>query len=312
VSRRANPTAIGAFVVGAAAIALGAAIVLGSGQFFQKTYPFIAFFQGSVNGLTVGAPVKFKGVDLGAVTHIFIELQSSGQDARIPVYFEISAEKLRAAGAGDSLSSETAIDRAVEAGLRAQLQSESLVTGVLFVELDYYPKSVATRVGSWDGTPEIPTLPTQIEQAQNALKAIIQKLDDINFKGLIDELTNAASSISQFATSPEVKRTLQSLDETLASIRELSGSVEKSVAPLTDTLRQTATQVTAVAEELRATLGATRGLIAPEAPLTVDLRQALDEIRDAARAVRALADELDRNPSSIVFGREVDGKGNDQ
>jgi paraquat-inducible protein B len=179
------------------------------------------------------------------------------------------------------------------------------VTGVLFVELDYHPNTPLTLMGSWDGTPEIPTLPTQIEQAQTAVKAIIQKLDEINFKGLIEELTNAASSISEFANSPDLRRTIQSLDQTLASIRDLSSSVEKSVTPLTQSLRLTATQVTAMSRELEQTLGTARNLIAPEAPLAVDLRQAVDEIRNAARAVTALADELDRNPSSIVFGRDT-------
>src|SRR5262249_48307038 len=161
------------------------------GHFFQKSYPFVAFFEGSVNGLNVGAPVKFKGVDLGAVTHIFIEIQPQDQNARIPVYFNLSAEKLEKAGTGDVLADPQAGERALEGGLRAQLQSESLVTGVLFVELDYHPATPATRMGSSDGTPEIPTLPTQIEQTQNAVKAIIEKLDEINFRGLIDELTRA-------------------------------------------------------------------------------------------------------------------------
>lgn len=312
MSKKANATAVGAFVVGAAVLATIGTIVLGSGRFFQTAYPFMAFFEGSVNGLNVGAPVKFKGVDLGAVTHIFIEIQPEDQNARIPVYFNLSAEKLAKAGTGDALADPEAVERAVQAGLRAQLQSESLVTGVLFVELDYHPETEATLVGSWDGTPEIPTLPTQIEQAQNAVKTIIQKLDEINFKGLIDELTRAASSISNFANSAELRETIESLNATLASVKELSGSVEKNVAPLVDSLRLTSTQVGAVASELEQTLGTARNLIAPEAPLAVDLRQAVDEIRNAARAVTALADELDRNPSSIVFGRDIETKGKDQ
>jgi paraquat-inducible protein B len=307
MSRKASPTAIGAFVVGAAALAVAGTLVLGSGRFFQTTYPFLAYFEGSVNGLNVGAPVKFKGVDLGAVTHIFIQITPADKYARIPVYFVLDKEKLDRAGVRQELASAEAISRAVDAGLRAQLHSESLVTGVLYVELDYYPNTPATFVGTWDGTPEIPTLPTQIEQAQNAIRTIIEKLDKINFERLIDELTNAAASVSKFTDSPELRRAIQSLDETLASIRDLSGSIEKSVAPLTETLRETSAQVTSVARELEQTLGTARSLIAPEAPLAVDMSRALDEIRDAARAVHALADELDRNPSSIVFGRDVQG-----
>ncbi|HZR84694.1 MAG TPA: MlaD family protein [Candidatus Binatia bacterium] len=308
MSRKASPVLIGGFVVGAIALAIAGIVIFGSGRFFQTSYPFVAFFEGSVNGLSVGAPVKFKGVDLGAVTHIFIRISPEERNARIPVYFALDKEKLDKAGVREELASPEAMERGVAAGLRAQLRSESLVTGILYVELDYYPGTPETRAGAWDGTPEVPTLPTQVEQLQAAVKAIIDRLDEINFKGLIDELTNAASGISQFTTSPELKRSIQSLDETLASIRDLSKSVEKSIAPLTANLQKTAVQVEAVAREFEQTLGTTRSLIAPEAPLAVDLRRALDEVRDAARSVHALADELDRNPNSIVFGRAVKGE----
>src|SRR5262249_39199464 len=156
-----------------------------------------------------------------------------------------------------------------------------------------------TLVGSWDGTPEIPTLPTQIEQAQSAVKQVVQKLDEINFKGLIDQLTDAAKSITDFAKSEELKRTIDSLDQTLASVRELSDTVKKSVDPLTDTLRNAGERVEAVGRELEMTLSSTRELIEPGAPLAVDLRRALAEVQDAAAAVHSLADELDRNPSAV-------------
>src|SRR5262249_44412865 len=152
-------------------------------------------------------------------------------------------------GVREEFVSPTAIERGVAAGLRAQLRSESLVTGVLYVELDYYPGAPEMMAGSWDGTPEIPTLPTQIEQLHAAVEAIIDRPDEINFKGLIEELKNAAAGITQFTTSPELKRSIQSLDETLATIRDLSRSVEKSVAPLTANLQKTAVQVEAVARE---------------------------------------------------------------
>lgn len=306
MSKKASPTAIGAFVVGAAALAVAGVIVFGSGRLFQKTYPFVAYFEGSVNGLSLGAPVKFKGVDIGQVTHIFIQVDPKDQNARIPVYFVLDDEKLKRAGARDAIQPDMIVERAVQYGLRAQLQTESLVTGVLFVELNYHPDTQATLVGSWDGTPEIPTLPTQIEQAQSAVKQVIQKLDEINFKGLIDQLTDAAKSITDFAKSEELKQTISSLDQTLASVRELSDTVKKSVDPLTDTLRNAGERVEAVGRELEMTLSSTRELIEPGAPLAVDLRRALSEVQDAAAAVHSLADELDRNPSAVVFGRQTE------
>lgn len=306
MSRKASPTLIGGFVVGAAALTVFGVVVLGSGRFFQKSYPFVAYFQGDVNGLSVGAPVKFKGVTLGAVTHIFIQLDQTDQNARVPVYFELDVEKLDAAGVRVGFWDLDRLEQAIQYGLRAQLQSESLVTGVLFVQLSYHPRTAVNLIGTPDGTPEIPTLPTQIEQAQSAIKQIIAKLDEIDFKELIDRLTTAAEAIGQFASSKELKRTVDSLDETLKSIRDLSTSVEKNMSPLVGTLKTTAEEVGAVGRELEQTLATARTLVEPEAPLAVDLRRALGDLRDAARSIQSLADELDRNPSSLVFGRETE------
>jgi len=307
MSRRASPTAIGAFVIGATALALLGVVLFGSGRFFQKEYPFVAYFDGNVNGLSIGAPVKFKGVDIGAVTHIFIEFEQAEQNARVPVFFVLDQTKLHKAGVRGDIADPNTIRTAIEHGLRAQLQTESLVTGVLFVQLNYVPDSTLNMIGPADGTPEIPTLPTQIEQAQSAVREILAKFDEINFRGLIDELTKAAQGIAQFSSSTEFKQTVVELNETMRSFQKLAADLGKSIDPLAGTLQRTAERTEAVGVELEKTLETTRTLIAPDAPLAVDLRRALDELRDAARAVQSLADELDRNPSSIVFGRNVEG-----
>lgn len=306
MSRRASPTAIGAFVVGAAALAIFGVIVLGSGRLFQRTTPLVSYFDGSVNGLTLGAPVKFKGVDIGAVTHIFIQLDPADRDARIPVYFELDEDKLRRAGVRLEPNATAALESAIQRGLRAQLQTESFLTGVLYVELNYYPDSPATFLGSWDGTTEVPTMPTQMEQAREVVKQVVAKLDEIDFKGLIDSLTEAADGIREFATSDELKHTMATLDEALGSVRELSRSVEKNVTPLGQSLTRTSDRIEAVGRELNETLASVREVIDPDAPLVVDLRRSLGEVQDAATALRSLADELDRNPSALVFGRETE------
>lgn len=316
MSRKASPTAIGAFVVGAIALAITGVLVLGSGRFFQQTFPLVAFFDGSVNGLTLGAPVKFKGVDIGAVNHIFIQLEPKDRDARIPVYFTLDSEKMRRAGVKPAGDATAAIESAIQKGLRAQLQTESFLTGVLYVELNYYPDSPATFVGSWDGTLEIPTMPTQLEQAREVVKQVVGKLDEIDFKAMIDSLTGAADGIRDFATSEDLKKTIAKMDEALVSIRGLSDTVEKNITPLGSSLTKTSEKVDKVltstaktfddvGRELRVTLDSVREIIDPEAPLSVDLRRSLGEVQQAAAALRSLADELDRNPSSLVFGRDT-------
>lgn len=314
MSRKASPTAIGAFVVGAIALAIAGLVVLGSGRFFQKTFPLVSFFEGSVNGLSVGAPVKFKGVDIGSVTNIFIQIDPKNQDARIPVYLALDLEKMRKAGvlpqSGPTI--QEAMENATAHGLRAQLQTESILTGVLFVELNFHPETAATYVGSWDGTLEVPTLPTQLERLQEQIRGAIAKINEIDFKGLIDSLTNTSNSVRDFAASPDLKAAIVSAGETLDSIRDLSKTVDKSVNPLTASLAATSKRIDVAGKgfektlvELDKTLVSLRELVDPDAPIAVDLRESLDELERAAAAIRSLADELDRNPSSLVFGRDT-------
>ena len=306
MSKKANPAAIGAFVVSAIGLAVAGVLVLGSGRFFQMSLPLVSFFEGSVNGLSVGAPVKFKGVDVGAVTHIFIQMDPKDQEARIPVYIALDLEKMKRAGIRPATGgqNDAALANAINHGLRAQLQTESLLTGVLFVDFNFHPETPATFVGSWDGTIEVPTLPTQMERAQEVLKNLVTKINEIDFKGLIDSLTNASDSVRDFAASPDLKHTIVSLDQTLVSIRDLSNSVDKSVKPVAGSLTATSKRIDVAGKELEKTLVSLRELIDPDAPIAVDLRNSLDELQRAASSIHSLADELDRNPSSLVFGRE--------
>ncbi len=314
MSKKASPTAIGAFVVGAIALAVAGIVVLGSGRFFQRTFPLVSFFEGSVNGLSVGAPVKFKGVDIGSVTHIFIQIDPKDQNARIPVYLALDLDKMRKAGVlpKPDQTVDAAFANAIAHGLRAQLQTESILTGVLFVELNFHPETPAIYVGSWDGTAEVPTLPTQLERLQEQIRGAIAKINEIDFKGLIDSLTNTSDSVRDFASSPDLKTAIKSASETLDSIRDLSNTVDKNVAPLTSSVASTSKRIDKAGQglektlaELDKTLASLRELVDPDAPIAVDLRQSLDELQRAASAIRSLADELDRNPSSLVFGRST-------
>jgi paraquat-inducible protein B len=141
MNRRISPALIGAFVIGAVALVVIAVISLGSGKFFRKTYEFVLYFQGSVNGLNVGAPVKYKGVEIGSVTDILLQLEEVEVD-RIPVIVELDAGKIAGRGfTGNLLVDPAALQTAIDRGLRGQLRMESFVTGVLYVALDLYSNS---------------------------------------------------------------------------------------------------------------------------------------------------------------------------
>jgi paraquat-inducible protein B len=306
MSRRANPIWVGAFVLGAIVLAVIAVGVFGSGRLFRETHPFVLYFQGSVNGLDIGAPVKFKGVEVGSVQRIMVRFEPTAGEVSIPVFIELDAEKLARAGVHVEFSPD-AIHTAIEQGLRGRLESQSLVTGLLFVNLDYFPESPARFVGSAGGLPEIPTMPTTIEEATQVVKQIVERLAQLDLEAMVQSATQTLDALRDLAGSKEARSALASLDETLASLRELSRRLDQTIGPLGESLRATAQETQRLEKQLATTLGAVQQLVEPGSPLTQQLGGALQDVSAAARSVRALADSLERNPGSIVRGRAVEG-----
>jgi paraquat-inducible protein B len=304
VSRRANPTLVGAFVVGALALGVVGVAVFGSGRLFRETYPFVCYFEGGVHGLDPGAPVKFKGVEVGSVKRIMLRFEQTPSEVRIPVILEFDADKLTRAGMDPSFGPE-GIQVAVEQGLRARLESESLVTGLLFVNLDFYPETPKHLVGTGD-IPEIPTLPTTFEQATLAVKEILDRLAQVDLEGLVESATEALRGIRDLAASREARGALASLDATLASLERLSDALERTAVPLGESVRETSDRTQALAAELERTLQVARELIEPGSPVSHQLTATLQDVSSAARALRALAETLERDPSALVRGRAVD------
>lgn len=311
MGRKANPVWIGAFVVGAVALLVAGVVVFGSGRLFADTTPFVMYFTGSVDGLSVGSPVKFKGVEIGSVTQIQLDL---GEEARIPVWIEIDNRKIVARGADRLPSDPTRLKTAIDRGLRAQLNSQSIVTGLLFVQLDYRPDTPAVLVAPPEaGLNEIPTIPTTLEQAQQAAAQIIANLKEIDFDGFGKALRASIDGINATVNAPGLQKALQSLpeslkalNETLASVQKLATNLDQRSGPLLTSLNQASERTAVAVEQARVTLQSVQGLADAGSPLAGQLVGVLEELRGTARSIRLLADYLERNPSALVRGREVE------
>jgi paraquat-inducible protein B len=311
MGRKANPTVIGAFVVAALVLAVLAIAFFGSGRLFRKTSKWVLFFDRSVNGLRVGAPVKFKGVEIGTVNDIRLnlgEMARGPKEAYIPVIIAIDSERVREKG-GRVMDLTPEVGRQlVDEGLRAQLSTESFVTGVLYVELDFFPGTPATLVNEPTVPfPEIPTLPTALEQVQAKASEIITKLGEVDLKGLVESLKGTVEGLDRLVNSPEIRKVVDELDETLQTAREALGSVRsaadgltRDTGPLWKSLRATSDQADASLRQLEA-------LITPGAPLSYQVGETLRELGDAARALRVLAELLERDPSVLIRGRARQG-----
>ncbi len=319
MGRKANPAVIGAFVIGALVLGVVGILVFGSGQLFKDTSKYVCFFSGTVDGLNVGAPVKFKGVEIGSVVDIRLRLpeqppgealtQALAAGRRIPVIIEVDNDRLKALGGAGRRD----IKKLIENGLRAQLDAQSLVTGLLFVELRFYPESEAVFVLPPDSkTAEIPTIPTAIEQMQTAAESVFHRLQDVHIEKLVQAATLAIENINGVVTSPELKETLRSLPATVANLnqtmmnfRDLSVRLDSKASPLLESLKVTSDKGGVALDQARATLQTVEGFVEPESPLSTQLSGSLQEVSDAARALRLLADLLERNPSALVRGKDV-------
>ena len=323
MSQKISPTLIGAFVVGAVALLVIGVVAFGSGQLFRKTQQFVLYFDGSVNGLHIGAPVKFKGVEIGSVKDIKLEMGLANQVHKIPVIIEIDLKKvIRRGVTREKAMDPNTIREFVTQGLRGQLQTESLVTGVLYVALDWFPETPLNFVqpaGDQFPYEEIPTVPTELEQAHEALVRVVKKIDDIDFKRLIDSLAKTSDGVGQLVSvnSPALKSILQSMDQAMPQLRgaisdfrKLTTTADHNIENVSGDLHQTLTaaqsaidQIAATMKEAQTTIVSVRATVDPNSPTIYELTKSLREVSGAASSLRLLADSLDHNPQAVVLGK---------
>jgi paraquat-inducible protein B len=318
-----NPAAIGAFVVASFTILIIALVVVGSGKMFRRPMRFICMFPGNLNGLKIGAPVKVRGVQIGEVSAIKLRLApSEGQERpevkelRLPVIIDLDQTMLRERGAARGLDKK-GVEDWIGRGMRAQLQVESLLTGLLYIDLDLHrgtqPNFVLEPGGPYL---EIPTVPTNLAQLQERLMDALDKFEKIDFKGLVDSITEAANSINSLAGSSDLKETLQSLKGTVASLnqtiiaaRQVLNNANGQIGPLVTDIRETSDETDKTMKEVRAALVSLQQGLDPDSPLVVHLNQTLESLDETSRSMGELADYLQRNPAALVRGRYVSAHG---
>jgi paraquat-inducible protein B len=306
--RRPNSFAIGAFVLGAVVLAVAALLFFGGGALREKRLAAVSFFDGSVAGLRVGAPVTFRGVPIGEVKRMGVRIDPQTGRSIIQVDMQLVPDRVTVYG-----MRETRLAALVSEGLTAQLVNQSLVTGMLSVELAFRPGTEVSRFG--DATlPEIPTVPGELE-------ALRKQLQSVDIAAAVESLQRTLASVDAVMRNPGLKRgldrlpstlatlerTLKSVErevgassagfqETLASIRSLSASVERDSATTSAALRGTLANADAVLEGAHA-------FVDPQGHTAVQAQRAVDDLAATAARLRNLAERLDRDPSVLVRGR---------
>jgi paraquat-inducible protein B len=279
MGKRASPTVIGAFIVGAVALIVIGLLVFGRGRFFGDTREFVLYFDGSVKGLNVGAPVDFQGVKIGSVMHITVQYLSQEGEFRTPVYIEVEPESIQAMGSRkDDTDRQRFLQSLVERGLRARLETQSLVTGQLFVQLGFFPDTPVRLVGGDLDIPELPTIPTTLQQAQAAAQNILEKLQELPLDQLFAHIMQTVQGIDRLVNSPELPELIASLNTAQADILRLVHQMAANIVPLLDEAKTTSVAARTLLTELQQLVRRVDGQVLP---LTESTKQTLE----AARAV---------------------------
>ena len=223
MSKKANKTLIGAFVVGAVILLILSLVVFGSGKFFSRTIKYVLFFEGSVKGLAIGAPVTFKGVKIGTVKDITLVYDPHIRFAFIPVIIETEPDRIKGAPLNRDRKN---LQFLIDTGLRAQLEIQSFLTGQLAVTLDFFPDKPARLLGLIKDYPEIPTIPSPLGELQKNIGDIPVKEISLDLQESMHSL-NIALKESRETIIFDVENTLREVAEAARSVRLLAEHLEQ-------------------------------------------------------------------------------------
>ncbi|EGV29700.1 Mammalian cell entry related domain protein [Thiorhodococcus drewsii AZ1] len=262
-----------------------------------KTYSrkerYLLFFEGSVRGLVIGAPVLLKGIDIGKVLDIQLQYSVENLAFQIPVLVEVEPDRIAIRGDSTALEGVNLVDRLVSGGLRGQLKFDSLLTGDLYVDLDVYPDAPAATVAKYGGYDVIPTIPTPLEALTTKVTDILGKLDAIPVDQIGRDLASAASGANALVNSPELKQTLDELQGTLAQVRGTAEQLNLKIAP----------ELAKTLEEGTRALERAGSMLSTTSSFHSDMQRMFQEVSAAARSVRVMADYLERHPDALLKGK---------
>lgn len=313
---------VGAFVLLALVLVVAGVLTLNKSGWFTPRHKAVIYFDDSVKGLYIGAPVTFRGVKMGEVTRIGVEVNQQTLVARIPVTLTLGTESLQM-DSGSGQTHELDLPELVKRGLRARLILQSVVTGQTAIELDFRPDLPGRLLAGGKGPiPEIPTM-------QDKLDVLINQLQELPLAEMMNELRQTMRTLNDTlktsqvaidktsqqlnATGVQARQTLATADTALKTVQAQTTLTLQSLQQLTDTTRGTVTQMQpALQQTLQETRLAAEGarramqdlaaVTAPGSPLRTDVNSAVSDLSQAARSLRSFADQVEREPNSLIFG----------
>ena len=332
MSRKANPTLIGAFVLGALALAVMATLLLAGGSWFGERRQHVLYFEGAAQGLQVGSPVVFLGVKVGTVKQIQLGLDEQSRRFLVPVTIEVQPQVVRTRGGENvDLRDRATVRQLVERGLRARLRLQSLLTGQLYVDLDFHPDKPAVFAALDPELSEIPTIRTTVQE-------LTTKLEGFPMDKFLNDVAAISGAVNKLMSAQATQDLPQRLDITLRHLQSLAARFDAQGGPILNDVRGNLAEMqkallaaqaalakldtaadrvaelakpdsrmvagmTQASDELAKAAAAVRSLSEQESPTTQSLNAALKEIARAADALRLLAETLEQQPDAIWRGK---------
>lgn len=327
---KVSPTIIGSFVIGAFALGVIAVLTFGGVSFFAKPQRFVVYFDESIHGLTLGSPVKLRGVPVGRVVDLNIRYDETKNFSVVAVVCEFSKDKLTdTKGASINVADRAELQTLVDRGLRAQLGVQGLATGLLFVELDFYnpkthPADNRTTELKYLVVPAVPSAISAFQASASEILANLKKVDfaglsreltgllgdarkkleGLDLKGVADQWKRTGEKVEAVAAMPELKKTFVNLDGAITELRGVLAKVDAQVVPAGKELTETLAQAKVAVGSLNDASTAARKFLSTHNGLGDEVVGTLSQLNEAAAAVTRLADFLERNPSALLTGKK--------
>lgn len=263
--------------------------------YLRKRY-YVLYFDETVRGLVPGAPVEFRGIRIGKVLDVKLEFDTRKLALRIPVLIEVEPDRVAINGQ-PAADEQEIMGRLVEKGLRAQLKTGNILTGKLTVNLDFFANAEPASIQYGERYPVLPTVPTAISEITASVTHLMEKIETLPMEEIGEKLRSAADGVDRLVNSGELQKAARTLEGTLDTARELFQNMNEKIGP---EVGVTLTQIQKTLEEME-------GLLRSDSPLQQELTRAAGEMSEAARAVRNLADYLERHPEALIRGKDGSG-----
>ena len=312
-----KPFFIGAFLLGGVVLLAAAILILSRDSLLTRPVEYVVYFTGALDGLDVGADVTYRGVKVGTVQHIHLSYDRNLNDVVMPVTVRINAESARAKD--DERGFDRSIERLVERGLRAQLQTPSLLTGKAIVALDFFPGQKGyVREPHVSDLPTIPTVPSRIDQVADVLRDLVDGLKEIPLKETLETANKTLLAFEKIVSAPATQASLDSISVSLANFEKISGQLRQHLPEMLDNvhsgsaeLKEALVDIRKAAQSARGALEQMDGLVSdgrrslgPESELQYELLQSLQDLGQASKALQRTAESIEQNPQSIIFGKK--------